>query len=122
MELAYLKYWKKMSTASILMPAGIVQLKLRAFNPEDARKIAQAALEACEDMINEINARADRDAVANAEAELKRTSERVASALAALETARNETGILETSKSADSLQTIVPEPVSQSTGTLTRAV
>jgi capsular polysaccharide transport system permease protein len=109
----FLSYWNTMAAAVIIMPAGIVQLKVRAFTPEDARKIAQASLDVCEQMVNDLNARADRDAVAGAEEELKRSSQRVATALAALEAARNESGIVETSNSEASLESLVKDAKSR---------
>lgn len=105
----FVKYWRKMSDVSIVMPAGIVQLKVRAFTPEGARDVARAALEICEALVNDINGRMNRDAVASAEQELRRTSQRLSLALGALETARNEAGILETSKSADAIVALAKE-------------
>jgi capsular polysaccharide transport system permease protein len=105
----FVKYWKKMSEASIVMPAGIVDLKVRAFTPEDAQRIAQATVEMCEALINELNERMNRDAVANAEQELQRSTQRLGAALAALEVARNESGMLETDKSALALNALVNE-------------
>ena len=100
----FVKYWEGMSDVSIRMPAGIVDLKVRAFNPEDARRVTQASLDLCEALINDLNDRINRDAVSNAEQELQRTSQRLAQALAALEKARNASGILDTSQTASSLE------------------
>jgi capsular polysaccharide transport system permease protein len=99
----FVKYWHKMADASIKMPAGIIELKIRAFTPEDAQIITQATMEICEKLINTINDRMNHDAVADAEQELQRTSKRLAAALAALESARNDAGLLDTDKTADAL-------------------
>ncbi len=45
-----------MSDVSIIMPAGIVDLKVRAFTPEDARAIGDSVLVISEQLINELNA------------------------------------------------------------------
>jgi len=87
----FVKYWERMSDISIKMPAGIVDLKVRAFNAEDARRVTQASLDLCEGLINEMNDRINGDAVTNAEQELQRTSQRLAKALAALEKLSDET-------------------------------
>ncbi len=100
------KYWSKMSDASIVMPAGIIQLKVRAFSPADAQKITAAVLAMCEDLINELNERMNHDALASAEQELQRTSQRLGAALGALETARNQSGLLETTNSAKSISAL----------------
>jgi capsular polysaccharide transport system permease protein len=103
----FVKYWEGMSDASIKMPAGIVELRIRAFTPEDARRLAQATLDACEGLINDMNDRVNRDAVANAEQELQRSANRLAAAQAALEKARNESGLLDATKSAEALNKLV---------------
>ena len=105
----FVKYWQGMSDVAIKMPAGIVELKIRAFRPEDARRLAQATLDACEGLINDMNDRINRDAVANAEQELQRSARRLAEALAALEKARNESGLLDAAKSAEALNKLVTE-------------
>jgi capsular polysaccharide transport system permease protein len=105
----FVKYWERMSNVAIKMPAGIVEVKIRAFTPEDARRLAQATLDMCEGLINDLNDRINRDAVANAEQELQRSAQRLALARAALEKARNESGFLDTVKSAESLNTLIDE-------------
>ncbi|MGD0639118.1 MAG: lipopolysaccharide biosynthesis protein [Roseiarcus sp.] len=105
----FLKYWQGMSEVAIKMPAGIVELKIRAFRPEDARRVAQATLDACEGLINDMNDRINSDAVANAEQELQRTAQRLAQARAALEKARNESGLLDAAKAAESLNKLADE-------------
>jgi len=105
----FVKYWEGMSDASIKMPAGIVELRIRAFTPEDARRLAQATLDACEGLINDMNDRINRDAVANAEQELQRTANRLAAAQVALEKARNESGLLDATKSAEALNKLVTD-------------
>jgi len=84
-------------------------LKVRAFTPKDAQRVAQATVEMCEDLINDLNQRMNKDAVGSAEQELQRTSQRLAKALAALEAARNESGMLEADKSALALNTLATE-------------
>ncbi len=82
----FVRYWQHMTDVSISMPAGIVDLKVSAFTPEDATKITSAVLDISEALINEMNDRMNHDAVSNAELELDRSSARLTKALAALET------------------------------------
>lgn len=105
----FVKYWQGMSDIAIKMPAGIVELKIRAFRPDDSRKVAQATIDVCERLINEMNDRINRDAVDNAEQELQRTAQRLAAALAALEKARNGSGLLDTAKAAEGLNKLANE-------------
>ena len=105
----FVKYWQGMSEVAIKMPAGIVELKVRAFRPEDARHLVQATLDVCEGLINDMNDRINHDAVVNAEGELQRTAKRLAAARAALEKARNNSGLLDAAKSAESLNKLVTD-------------
>lgn len=98
-----LKYWKGMTAVSIGMPAGIVTFKAKAFSPRDAHRIAEKVLNVSEDLINTLNARMNQDAVKAAQQELAATAKRLASALTALERARNEEGVLDTGKTAEAL-------------------
>jgi capsular polysaccharide transport system permease protein len=105
----FVRYWDKMSDASIKMPAGIVELKIRAFTPQDSERIARAVLLVCEALINDMNDRMNHDAVANAEQELGRTAQRLSQARAALEEARNDSGLLDTGKAAESLNKLATD-------------
>jgi capsular polysaccharide transport system permease protein len=105
----FVRYWKHMTDVSISMPGGIVNLKVCAFTPEDAAKIASAVLDISEQLINEMNDRMHHDEVSNAELELRRTSERLMKAMVALETARHDTGLLDTMKTADALNKLITD-------------
>ena len=103
------RYWRKMTSTQIKMPSGIIDLRVRAFTPESARRIAEAAVELGERLINDINARMQQDAVASAETELKRAADRLAAARAQLEQARNEEGVLDASRAADALDKLLTD-------------
>ena len=105
----FVRYWDGMADVSIGMPAGIVDLKVRAFTPEDAKKIASAVLDISEALINDMNARMNHDAIANAERELDRTSQRLTKARLGLETARNDTGLLDAVKTSDALNKLITD-------------
>ena len=105
----FVRYWESMIDVSIKMPAGIVVVKTRAFDPDDAARIGGAVLDECERLVNVMNERMRRDAVASAEGELNRTSARLAQARVALEKARNDDGLLDTEKTADALGKLLGE-------------
>ena len=97
------RYWNGMIDVSIKMPAGIVEVKIRAFYPDDALAIAQATLSISEALINDLNGRMNRDVLASAESELTRASDRLAKARQQLEAARNEEGLLTVQQTADGI-------------------
>jgi capsular polysaccharide transport system permease protein len=104
-----IKYWKKVATTSIKMPGGIVQLNVAAFSPEDAKTVADATLTLCENLVNDLNARINRDAVALAETGFERAAERLSKTLVAQEVARNKSGILETKLSAEATTALIKQ-------------
>ena len=105
----FVRYWDRMSNVSISLPGGIVDLKVRAFTPEDATKIASAVLEISEALVNNMNERMNHDAISSAEFELDRTSARLAKAQASLETARNDTGLLDVVKTSEALNKLITD-------------
>ncbi len=102
-------YWQSMSSVSIIMPAGIVDCKVRAFSADDARAIGDSVLSISEQLINDLNARLNADAVRDAEQELQRTAERLAAARTAYEKARNDQGVLDAVKQADALNKLITD-------------
>ena len=104
-----LKYWKKAATTSIKMPGGIVRLDVAAFSAPDAQRLAEATLMLCEDLVNQLNARINRDAVTLAQTGFERAAERLAKTLAAQEAARNQSGILETTLAAEATTALIKQ-------------
>lgn len=105
----FIKYWKKVVSVTIQMPSGIVELRVRAFTPEDSVRIGNAILEISERLINDINTRMFRDAVSNASQQLERSMARLTHARLALEQARNEGGMLDVNKAADALNALITD-------------
>jgi capsular polysaccharide transport system permease protein len=105
----FVRYWEKMSSTSILMPGGIVDLRVYAYTPEDAKVIADAVVEMSEDLINELNQRINKDAMTNAQVEVKRAAERLTQARLTLEKVRNEEKILDATKAGESINTLITE-------------
>jgi capsular polysaccharide transport system permease protein len=105
----FVRYWSDRVSISIEMPSGIVDLKVYAFTPEDAVAISRAVLGISEDLINDLNGRMKLDAVESARQQLTRAAARLAGARTALEQARNENGLLDASKAADSLNALITE-------------
>jgi capsular polysaccharide transport system permease protein len=103
------RYWWRMTDASIIMPGGIIRFRVRAFTADDAQKLGDAVITISEQLINELNRRMFADAVTNAERELERTAARLAAKSAALEKARNEEGVLDTEKTATALNKLITD-------------
>ena len=91
----FTKYWASMSEASIGLPSGIVTFVVRAFSPEDAKRIADAVVRLSENLINDLNERMRRDTVLASETDLRRAADALGRARLKLEHARNEEGLLD---------------------------
>jgi capsular polysaccharide transport system permease protein len=96
-------YWVKMSDASIGFPSGIVTLTVRAFSPEDAKRIADAVVRLSEGLINDLNERMRHDTVAAAETDMRRAADELGRARLQLELARNAEGLLDVGQTSIAL-------------------
>jgi capsular polysaccharide transport system permease protein len=88
-------YWTKMAEAKMGVPSGIVTLTVRAFSPEDARRIAEAVVSDCDTLINKLNERMREDTLKVSEQEVALAVDRLKTAWVELERARNEEGLLD---------------------------
>lgn len=109
----FVRYWDKQVGVSISMPAGIVNLSVRAFSPQDAHLIASQLIQLSEELINEQNERIFKDAIAAATEELQRSANRLTAARVALESARTDTGVLDTTRQAEATNRLITETRSQ---------
>lgn len=76
--------YERMVSASYDGASGLNTLKVQAFSPPDAKRLASSLLDAAEAMVNKLNERARRDAIALAEGEVDRMRERAIVAQAAM--------------------------------------
>jgi capsular polysaccharide transport system permease protein len=102
-------YWKHQLDLSVQMPAGIVVMTVRAFTADDAVTIANAALQASDKLVNDMNDQMRNDAVALAETERTRAQNNLAKARSALEKARNDEGMLSAEATSTGLLTLMTQ-------------
>jgi capsular polysaccharide transport system permease protein len=77
-------HFQRMVGANFDSTTGVSTLKVQAFTPQDAQRIAASLLEAAERLVNRLNERARRDAIGLAEAEVERMRKRAVAAQAEL--------------------------------------
>ncbi|PNG25640.1 hypothetical protein [Methylocella silvestris] len=106
---AFVKYWVWRLKTSIESPSGIVTVKVSAFSPEDALKIADATVDLSERLVNSLSTRALNDAVAQAGMELARAESRLSAARVALRDLRNTQATLDPRRTADGIGKLVAE-------------
>ena len=98
----FIEYWKKMITLSYASSSQIIVVEVRAFTPQDARLVAEKILELSEQLVNELSAKARRDAVGHAEKELTRMEKRLRKARQDVRLFREREKVIDPSKTADS--------------------
>ena len=83
---------------------GMVTMRVSAFRAEDAETLARELLRLSEELVNQMNARAQADAIKNSEVEVQRAESRVVDAQQKITSFRNEELMLD--PQADSLKLI----------------
>ncbi len=106
---AFVKYWLWRVKTSIESPSGIITVKIGAYSPEDALKVANATVDLSERLVNGLSTRALNDAVAQAESELARAESRLSAARVALRDLRNSQATLDPRRTAEGIGKLVAE-------------
>ncbi|XDA98268.1 hypothetical protein AB1M95_19615 [Sulfitobacter sp. LCG007] len=88
-------YWTGMTKIYYDSTAGTIELRVLAFDPDDAQRIAQAVYEESSQMINELSSIARDDATSYAREELENAVERLKEARMAITSFRNQHQIVD---------------------------
>jgi capsular polysaccharide transport system permease protein len=101
------KYWKKYVDVQYDNSSGIVSVNVRAFTPEDSKKISAEIVRLSESVVNELADRPRRDALEQAKLEMTRAEEGLEEATRAMRNARNSEGVLDANVSAQAISNII---------------
>ena len=104
-----LDYWQWAVKPSLDPETGIVALSVKAYEPEVAKKLAEAVLAKSEALVNAMSRRAQDDAITLAMREVKNAEARVSKAQEAMRAFRDRSGMLDPTSTAGGLQGIVSE-------------
>lgn len=107
------EYWNDQVETYIDGPSGIVTLRVRAFSPEDAHRLAEAILAESEELANELSERARADYIARAQAEVAAREEDYRDILARINELQNETAILDPTLRATETGTLLTNLMAQ---------
>jgi capsular polysaccharide transport system permease protein len=94
-------YWKGQVDPFYDAATGTIVVRVRAFDAEGALRLASAIVAASEQLVNDLSARARRDAVRTAEDEVAQAETRLKAALARIREFRDREGILDPGKTAE---------------------
>ena len=90
-----LKYWRRMTDVTYDPSTGLIDVEVFAFDPNDAKVIAAAVLEASGDLVNELSSIARADTTRHAEYELEQARERLKDARLKIRKLRDSEGIVD---------------------------
>ncbi len=88
-------YWTRMVRVYYDKGTGLIELRVHAFRPEDARKIAEMIFDESAKMINELSAVARQDATRYTREELELTRQKLSAARVALTEFRSRTQLVD---------------------------
>ncbi|MCI0736405.1 MAG: hypothetical protein L0Y50_09075 [Beijerinckiaceae bacterium] len=103
------EYWQWHIKTAIESQSGIVTMQVTAFSPDDTLRIANAVVDLSERLVNGLSARARQDAVAEAEAELKRAEARLTGSRIKLRDLRNQQATLDPLRTAEGIDRLISE-------------
>jgi capsular polysaccharide transport system permease protein len=100
-------YWEKMAETSIAFPSGIVTLTVRAFRPEDAKRIADAVIEQSENLINDLNERMRNDTVLASERDMQQAAQGLGRTRMQMEFERNAEGVIDIGQTSNAVAGLI---------------
>jgi capsular polysaccharide transport system permease protein len=103
---ALVLYWRGQVDPFYDPANGTVVVRARAFTAVEALQLAQAIVAASEQLVNDLSARARRDAVRNAEVEVTQAETRLKTVLGEIRAFRDREGVIDPGKTADATGTI----------------
>jgi capsular polysaccharide transport system permease protein len=89
------KYWSRMVKVYYDTGSGLIEIRVLAFDADDAKRIAESIFSESSDMINQLSAVARADAVRYANEELDQAVERLKQAREAITRFRNENRVVD---------------------------
>lgn len=100
-------YWKWVVTPVLDPDTGIISVEVKAFSAEMAHALTEQILKESEALVNQMNARAQQDAVNLAQKEVLRAEERMLLAQEQLRNFRNKHGLIDPAVTVSGLQGII---------------
>ena len=96
----FYRFYGSMVGANLDPESGLAVVEVRAFTPEDAYEINSKLLDLSETLVNRLNQRAERRAIAEAERRVLQAEDRVRRARMSLAAFRNQQDLIDPSKQA----------------------
>ena len=95
------RYWKGQVDPVYEAANGTVTVRVRAFDPGEALRLAEAVVAACEALVNSLSMRSRHDALEHANAELAQAEARLTAVLARIRAFRDREGLIDPARAAE---------------------
>lgn len=102
-------YWSRMVSVSRESGTGIINLKVTAFSPEEAQRLAQAIVEASSALVNDLSRIAQNDAIQFAQADVALAESRLAEMRRRVRAFRAANQIIDPETDANSQSSVLAE-------------
>jgi capsular polysaccharide transport system permease protein len=100
------RYWRAQVDAFYDATDHSITVKVRAFTPRDALALARGIRAAAEQVVNNLSARARRDTLGHAQADLQQAETRLDTVLARLRAFRDREGVIDPRQTANSTEAL----------------
>ncbi len=100
------RYWQNQVDPFYDSSTGTIVVRVRAFSPDEALRLAQAIVASSEQLINDLSARARHDALDYAAADVASAEARLKTALAAIRDFRDKEGMIDPGQAASADTTL----------------
>lgn len=105
----FMDYWDQRASVDVDSLSGIVRVRVQAFSAADALEINTLMLEAVEQVVNDLSARARSDLLGRNQQTLQAAQERLVRLSENLAELRNETGLIDPELYAKAITSVVTE-------------
>ena len=100
------RYWREQVDPFYDPADGTVTVRVRAFSPPDALRLAQAVVDACEKLANRLSLQARQDALRQSESELSSAESRLKASLDKMRALRDREGLIDPTQTVAATDTL----------------
>lgn len=105
----FMEYWDTRASVDVDSLSGIVRVRLQAFSAEDAHQVNALMLEAVEQVVNDLSARARADLLGRNEKTLQSAQDKLVQLGESLAELRNDTGLIDPELYAKAITSVATE-------------
>ncbi|MBD1549650.1 hypothetical protein [Roseibium aggregatum] len=101
------RYWEDVVSVSIHPKSGAISVAVKAFSPEDAKRVMDAIVTNSENTINRLSDRIWEDVLKATKSDLEKSAAALSQVRLALSSAQNQLGVLDVDNTAEGLSSLI---------------